>query len=135
MLSILAKKIHDTRFLRLIERLLQAGYLEEWRYHTTLSGAPQGGIVSPILSNIYLDQLDHFVQTTLIPQYTRGHKRKDNPVYRRYLQQIATARKKGEHQQAQKICDLPNNSHHEIPTIPPTDDCDMFAMQMTCCSG
>jgi group II intron reverse transcriptase/maturase len=117
MLSILAKKIHDTRFLRLIKHLLQAGYLEEWRYHTTLSGAPQGGIVSPILSNIYLDQLDHFMQTTLIPQYTRGHKRKDNPVYRRYLQQIATARKKGEHQQAQKLLRLAQ----QLPSRDPND--------------
>ena len=46
LLSILAEKIHDDRFLRLIGGLLQAGYLEEWRYHATLSGVPQGGIVS-----------------------------------------------------------------------------------------
>jgi retron-type reverse transcriptase len=52
LLSILAERIHDKRFLRLIKHLLQAGYLEEWRYHPTLSGAPQGGIVSPLLSNI-----------------------------------------------------------------------------------
>ena len=68
MLSILAEKIHDPRFLRLIKQLLQAGYLEEWRSLPTLSGVPQGGIVSPILSNIYLDKLDKFVETHLIPQ-------------------------------------------------------------------
>nr|WP_240509356.1 reverse transcriptase/maturase family protein [Streptomyces agglomeratus] len=45
--SILAENIHDSRFLRLIDGLLQAGYLEEWRYHETLSGAPQGGVLSP----------------------------------------------------------------------------------------
>ncbi len=45
--SILAEKIHDGRFLRLIDGLLQAGYLEDWRYHETLSGAPQGGVLSP----------------------------------------------------------------------------------------
>ncbi len=44
LLNIMAKKIHDNRFLRLIKQLLQAGYLEEWRYHTTMSGAPQGGL-------------------------------------------------------------------------------------------
>lgn len=43
MRSILAEKIHDGRFLRLIDGLLQAGYLEDWRYHVTLSGCPQGG--------------------------------------------------------------------------------------------
>ena len=57
MRSILAEKIHDGRFLRLIDGLLQAGYLEDWRYHQTLSGCPQGGVVSPVLSNIYLDRL------------------------------------------------------------------------------
>jgi len=47
LLDILAEKIHDQRFLRLIKQLLQAGYLEEWRYHTTYSGSPQGGVVTP----------------------------------------------------------------------------------------
>lgn len=49
----LAEKIHDNRFLRLIKQMLQAGYLEDWEYHDTLSGVPQGGVVSPVLSNIY----------------------------------------------------------------------------------
>jgi retron-type reverse transcriptase len=53
LLSILSEKLHDNRFLRLIRHLLQAGYLEEWQYHQTLSGCPQGGVVSPLLSNIY----------------------------------------------------------------------------------
>ena len=69
---ILAEKIHDNRFLRLIRNMLKAGYLEDWEYHDTLSGVPQGGLVSPILSNIYLDKLDEFVEQELIPQYTRG---------------------------------------------------------------
>ena len=118
LLKRLAEKIHDNRFLRLIKHLLQAGYLEEWRYHPTLSGAPQGGIVSPILSNIYLDQLDHFMQTHLIPHYTQGHKRKENPAYRHYLQQAATARKKGEHQQAHKLLRLAQRLPSKDPTDP-----------------
>ncbi len=117
LLKILAEKIHDNRFLRLIKHLLQAGYLEEWRYHTTLSGAPQGGIVSPILSNIYLDQLDHFIETTLIPQYTRGLKRKENPAYSRYKYQIAMARKKGEHRQAHKLLRMAQ----QLPSRDPND--------------
>ena len=47
MRSILAEKIHDGRFLRLIDGLLQAGYLEDWRYHQTLSGCPQGDLTRP----------------------------------------------------------------------------------------
>ena len=83
LLRILAEKIHDQRFLRLIRNMLKAGYLEDWEYHETLSGCPQGGVVSPILSNIYLDKLDKFVEQELIPQYTRGTRRKWNPEYGR----------------------------------------------------
>ena len=117
LLKILAEKIHDNRFLRLIKYLLQAGYLEEWRYHTTLSGAPQGGIVSPILSNIYLDQLDHFIETTLIPQYTQGLKRKENPAYSRVKYQIAVARKKGQHRQAHQLL----RKAQQLPSRDPND--------------
>ncbi len=52
--------------------MLSAGYLEDWRWGATLSGAPQGGVASPILSSIYLHKLDQFVETVLIPEYTRG---------------------------------------------------------------
>ena len=47
MISILAEKIHDGRFLRLVSSMLTAGYLEDWRWHATLSGAPQGGVATP----------------------------------------------------------------------------------------
>ena len=60
----------------------QAGYLEDWVWNATLSGAPQGGVASPILSNIYLHKLDSFVETVLIPEYTRGDRRARNPAYR-----------------------------------------------------
>jgi len=83
LLTILSEKIHDSRFLRLIRHLLEGGYLEEWKFHKTLSGCPQGGVISPILSNIYLDKLDQYVEKTLIPAYTRGEKRAFNPAYER----------------------------------------------------
>jgi retron-type reverse transcriptase len=81
LLSILREKIHDGRFLRLIETLDQAGYLEGWRYHARLRGCPQGSILSPVLANIYLDKLDRFVETELLPAYTRGHRRRKNSAY------------------------------------------------------
>jgi group II intron reverse transcriptase/maturase len=81
LLSILAEQIHDQRFLRLIGDLLQAGYLEHWRYHQTPSGTPQGGGASPILANILLNKLDQYVETELIPAYTRATKRAINPLY------------------------------------------------------
>lgn len=85
LLKLLGEKIDDGRLIRLIEGLLKAGYLEDWRWNETMSGAPQGGILSPLLSNIYLHELDRFVEETLIPAYTRGKWRKSNPEYRRIL--------------------------------------------------
>jgi len=92
MAMILSEKIHDNRFLRLIRNMLTAGYLEDWEYRETLSGAPQGGVVSPILSNIYLNKLDVFAETVLIPQHTRGKLRRPNREYRRIDYQLARAR-------------------------------------------
>jgi len=96
MMKILGERIHDNRFLRLIRNMLTAGYLEDWQYHETLSGAPQGGVVSPILSNIYLDKLDVYVETVMIPQHTRGTHRKPNPEYRRIQSLIWQARQRGD---------------------------------------
>ena len=93
--NILRENIHDNRFLRLIEGALKAGYCEDWTYHPSLSGSPQGGIVSPILSNIYLDKLDKFVEKTLIPEYTKSDKRETNPAYGHVANPLQTARRQG----------------------------------------
>jgi group II intron reverse transcriptase/maturase len=103
MLSILAENIHDNRFLRLIRQMLQAGYLEDWEWNATLSGCPQGGVVSPVLSNIYLDRLDKFAETVLIPEYTRGGFRKDNPEYGRVRMAAARAHRRGDRQTASAL--------------------------------
>jgi group II intron reverse transcriptase/maturase len=95
LLDILREHIHDNRFTRLIDNLLRAGYLEEWYYNNTYSGVPQGGIVSPILSNLVLDRLDKFVEQTLIPAYTRGPRRKTNPPYVALTKAAWQARKAG----------------------------------------
>ena len=94
MLSTLAEHLPDNRFLRLVRSMLQAGYLEDWEYHATLSGCPQGGVASPVMSNIYLDRLDKFVETELIPKYTRGNGRADNPAYKQVSDRIVRARRR-----------------------------------------
>jgi group II intron reverse transcriptase/maturase len=103
LLSILSEKIHDGRFLRLIANMLLAGYLEDWRWNATLSGAPQGGVVSPILSNIYLHKLDQFVETVLIPQYTKGMRRKRNAAYVKVERGLARARRRGDRDDAREL--------------------------------
>ena len=117
MLSILAEKIHDNRFLRLIANMLKAGYLEDWEYHETLSGCPQGGVVSPILSNIYLDKLDKFVEQELIPQYTRGERRARNPEYHRIRSRMAYARRRGNRAAARDLA-------RQLRTLPYSDPMD-----------
>jgi group II intron reverse transcriptase/maturase len=96
LLSILSEHIHDNRFLRLIKNMLRAGYLEDWTWNATLSGAPQGGVASPVLSNIYLDRLDKFAETVLIPEYTRGKSRKANPAWTKVANAMAAARRRGD---------------------------------------
>ena len=101
--GILAERIHDQRFLRLIRNMLKAGYLEDWEYRETLSGCPQGGTVSPILSDIYLHKLDEFIEQELIPQYTQGTSRKDNPEYKRIQRRLAAARRQGNRAAAREL--------------------------------
>src|SRR6266700_236086 len=117
LMDILAEKIHDNRFLRLIRHMLQAGYLEEWRWHETLSGAPQGGVCSPILSNIYLDKLDKFVETVLMPRYNRGKRRAKNPTYHRIENAIARAKRRGDRQAVQEL----RKQRRKLPSQDPQD--------------
>jgi group II intron reverse transcriptase/maturase len=98
MLSTVGEQIHDGRFLRLLGHMLKAGYLEDWHWHATLSGAPQGGVASPILSNIYLDRLDRFVEQQLLPAYNHGRHRRRNPAYQTVEHQIAKAKRHGDRQ-------------------------------------
>ena len=117
LIGIMAEKIHDQRFLRLLRNMLRAGYLEDWEYHETLSGCPQGGVVSPVLSNIYLHKLDEYVERELIPQYTRGKRRKVNPEYNRGKARQNYARKHGDRA---KVRDL----EKQLRSIPSRDTMD-----------
>ncbi len=103
LLSTLSEKIHDGRFLNLMRKLLDAGYLEDWTFNQTLSGVPQGSICSPILSNILLDKFDQFAENTLIPQYSRGKSRKNAQEYKRLLAQATQRFKTGQKEAALKI--------------------------------
>lgn len=82
LIDILKERISDDRFIRLIRKFLKAGYIEDWVYHKTYSGTPQGGIISPILANIYLDKLDKYMQE-YIQKFNKGKDRKRNPEYRK----------------------------------------------------
>jgi group II intron reverse transcriptase/maturase len=82
LIAILSERISDERFLRLIRKFLNAGYIEDWVYHKNYSGTPQGGIISPILANIYLDKLDKYVGE-YAKLFDKGDARRINPAYAR----------------------------------------------------
>jgi group II intron reverse transcriptase/maturase len=118
LMSILREKILDQRFLRLIENLLKAGYLEEWRYHATPSGSPQGGIVSPVLANIYLDRLDTFVESTLFPTYNQEDDRKPNPTYRALLDRARYLRRTGRTEEGRTLRQQAQHLPSRLPDDP-----------------
>jgi len=93
LLGILAKRIADQRFVHLIGQFLKAGYLENWQYHLTYSGVAQGGNLSPLLSNIYLNELDQLMAAK-IAQFNRGQVRQLNPEYQRVRWQAHRLKKK-----------------------------------------
>lgn len=82
LMGILRRKIRDEYFLGLIWKFLRAGYIDEWEYYETYSGAAQGSIISPILSNIYMNELDVFM-SEYKNTFDKGEKRSDNKEYSR----------------------------------------------------
>lgn len=103
LIEILGKSLKDNRFLRLIKNMLDAGYLEDWKYNKTLSGTPQGGIISPILANIYMNQFDEWLENELLPGYNTGKRQKYNPEYNRFSREIAKCYKNGDKETARKL--------------------------------
>ena len=77
---LIGKKIKDARLIQLVQKMLKAGYVEDWKYHDTISGTPQGGIISPLLANIYLHELDKFVQQ-LQAEFDRARQQELTPEY------------------------------------------------------
>lgn len=93
LLKILGKRITDQRFLHLIKQFLRAGYIEDWQYNQTYSGTPQGGNLSPILSNIYLNELDQRIASK-VEEFNRGKKRRWRREYWRICDRRKRAKKK-----------------------------------------
>lgn len=102
LLELLARKIADGRFLHLIEKFLKAGYMEFRQVHHSLTGTPQGGIVSPILANIYLHELDVFMEA-LCSHHSTNEKRRKSAVYQQQNYARYQARKNGEYEKADAL--------------------------------
>lgn len=106
LMNLLNKRIADKRFLALIREMLKAGYIEDWVYHKTHSGTPQGGVVSPILANIYLHELDSFMQNR-IEAFDKGTRRSPSVEGRRIMNRLARLRKRVDQLRAEGHGDTP----------------------------
>jgi len=93
-IALLRKRIEDESFIQLIWKFLKAGYMEQWTYNRTYSGVPQGSGVSPVLANIYLHELDKFMEE-YAENLSRGQKRLINPEYNKSLKRAAYYRRMG----------------------------------------
>ncbi len=91
MIKILEKRIGDCRFIRLIRKFLNAGYIEDWQYFKSYDGTPQGGIISPILANIYLDQLDKYMEE-YASKFDKGVRKEVSKLYRHYQRKKGRAK-------------------------------------------
>jgi group II intron reverse transcriptase/maturase len=117
-LDLIGRKIPDQRFLKLLKDMLKAGYVEDWQYYQTYSGTPQGGVISPVISNIVLNELDQYVEKELLPSYNRGNRRKLNPVYRALWEEMIEAKAAGDVQRYQEL----RQKRRQIPSIDPNDE-------------
>jgi hypothetical protein len=102
LLEVLSLKIGDGRFLELIRRFLKAGYFEFKQVHNSLSGTPQGSVLSPTLSNIFLHEFDKYMEG-LVKGYTKGDKKRDNPPYRDLYNQKCCAIRQGRLKEAKEL--------------------------------
>lgn len=92
LIDTLRERISDERFIRLIWKFLKAGYIEDFTFHNTYSGTPQGGIISPILANIYLDKFDKYMRE-YAESFDKGKKRRENPLHAKYSRNAIRLRK------------------------------------------
>lgn len=117
MRSIRRERRHDTRVLRRLANLLQAGDVEGWRFNATLRGAPQGGVVSPLRRNIYLDRLDQFVEQVLLPAPHRGDRRRPYPPYMALVKAARNNRMAGALEEAKRL----HRQAQQLPSRDPND--------------
>lgn len=117
LIQVIQNKIHDGRFVGLIQGLLDTGYIENWKWNATYSGVPQGSILSPLLTNVFLDQLDQFMEDRLLPENNRGKRRQNNREYTKLQYKAKSAFKAGKTQEGLNW----RKAMRTIPSLDPND--------------
>lgn len=108
LIGALEEVVTDGRFVNLLERLLQSGVMERETITPTTEGIPQGGVIRPLLANIYMDKLDRYMTEQLIPEYTKGTERRVNRNWKNLLDRAGRARKKGKTTEAKRLKKIAN---------------------------
>ena len=110
-------KIKDARIIQLLWKLLKAGYLEEWQYNTTYSGTPQGGIISPLLANIYLHEFDKFMMK-LKEDFDSPAKQRYTPEYQLAQSKVRSLKRKMKCAQTKSLVEEWEKARHEMLQTP-----------------
>lgn len=113
LINILRRRIDDEKLTNLIWKFLRAGYVDDWVYHKTYSGTPQGGILSPILSNIYLNKLDQHIEE-YVEQFNKGETRTHNLAYHNLMSKITY--KKTKNKRVWNLLDMESRSERAKET-------------------
>ncbi|WP_285023685.1 reverse transcriptase domain-containing protein [Lactococcus garvieae] len=122
LIGLINLKIKDMKMSQLIYKFLKAGYLENWQYHKTYSGTPQGGILSPLLANIYLHELDKFV-LQLKKKFDQESPERITPEYRELhneIKRISHRLKKLEGEEKVKVLLEYQEKRKRLTTLPCT---------------
>jgi RNA-directed DNA polymerase len=131
LLGLLKRRIDDDKFVALIEGMLKAGYMEDWVYGRTYSGTPQGGVVSPLLANIYLHELDQLMQT-MKAGFDKGRDRRPFPRYTALQRRVLRLRRKIDRLRAEgtdqaeidaALAEIKanNEERRKVPSVDPMD--------------
>ena len=126
LVGLLNNKVKDARIVKLIYKFLKAGYVENWRYHRTYSGTPQGGIISPLLANIYLHELDKFVMT-LKSEFDTPNVEKVTPEYRERhneIKRLSHSIKKADGEERERLLEEYRPKRKQLMFIPCTSQTD-----------
>ncbi|MEM8862631.1 MAG: reverse transcriptase domain-containing protein [Chloroflexota bacterium] len=118
LLQTIGKRIRDFRFMKLLRTMLKAGYIEKWKMKPSLAGTPQGGVVSPLLANIFLHQLDEYVVSQLKPNFDKGIRKRVNQIYQKLQNAITAAIQKDDYDAARRL----RVERRKVPSRAPKDD-------------